>query len=57
MSLALTMANVAGYAIIRNAIPSELALQAADMVPGNLKATVKRGKYTEFEVPRICLDI
>lgn len=57
ISPAQTMANIAGYTIIRNAVRSELALKAAEIVPGNLAVTVKREKYTEFEVPRICLDI
>lgn len=51
------MANVTGYAIIQNAIPAELALQAADLIPGKLGVIVKRDEFTEFEIPRICLEI
>ena len=36
ISPAQTMANIAGYAIIRNAVRSELALKAVEIVLGNL---------------------
>ena len=51
------MADAAGYAILRDAIPSTMAQQAADAITGGLPVTVKREKFTEFEVPLICLDI
>ncbi|CZT13546.1 uncharacterized protein RAG0_17038 [Rhynchosporium agropyri] len=51
------MAEVNGYAIIRNAIPTGLAQEAADTIPGGLITSVKREKFTEFKVPPVCVKI
>lgn len=51
------MSDDTGYAIIRNAIPPDLALEAAEMVSGSLRVKVARDKFTEFEVPDICLRV
>ncbi|CZT07728.1 uncharacterized protein RCO7_11218 [Rhynchosporium graminicola] len=51
------MADVNGYAIIRNAVPTELAQKAADTMPGGLVTSVKREKFTEFTVPPVCVKI
>ncbi len=44
-----SMANVDGYAIIRNAIPQGMAQEAADAIKEGLPVKAKRVKFTKFD--------
>jgi hypothetical protein len=51
------MAEKRGYAIIKGAIPRDLAQKAVDALSQSPTETRRREKYIEYDVPPVCFTI
>jgi hypothetical protein len=51
------MAEKRGYAVIKGAIPRDLAQEAVDALSQSPTEKRRREKYIEYEVPPVCFKI